>query len=97
MGDPAVLRNSPQSFRKQGKQLRNIAERTGSELKFIIPPSPCDIQWDLPADISAHVVNGNEWPLAKVDTMYYDDVHLRGSAANAYSAWLAQRLSPGLN
>ena len=75
------------------QQLRDIVEQTGSELKFIIPPSPCDIQWGLPADISVHVVNGNEWPSAKVDTMYYDDVHLRGSAANAYSTWLAERLN----
>ena len=63
-----------------------------ANLNSIIPPSPCAIQWDLPADISANILDGNDWPFAKVDSMYYDDVHLRGSAANTYSAWLAGQL-----
>lgn len=73
-------------------RLRKVVEESGSQLKFIIPPSPCAIQWDLPADISANILDGNDWPFAKVDSMYYDDVHLRGSAANTYSAWLAGQL-----
>ena len=34
-------------------------------------------------------IEGNDWPLAKVDTLYYDDHHLRGVGAELYSEWLA--------
>jgi len=37
-------------------------------------------------------IEGNEWPLAKVDTLYYDDHHLRGVGAELYSAWLAEQV-----
>ena len=28
-------------------------------------------------------IEGNDWPLAKVDTLYYDDHHLRGVGGRA--------------
>ena len=34
-------------------------------------------------------IEGNDWPLAKVDSLYYDDHHLRGVGAELYSEWLA--------
>ena len=37
-------------------------------------------------------IEGNDWPLAKVDTLYYDDHHLRGVGAELYSEWLAERV-----
>ena len=37
-------------------------------------------------------IEGNDWPLAKVDTLYYDDHHLRGVGAELYSEWLAEQV-----
>ena len=37
-------------------------------------------------------IEGNDWPLAKVDTLYYDDHHLRGVGAKLYSEWLAEQV-----
>ena len=37
-------------------------------------------------------IEGNNWPLAKVDTLYYDDHHLRGVGAALYSEWLAEQV-----
>ena len=37
-------------------------------------------------------IEGNNWPLVKVDTPYHDDHHLRGAGAELYSEWLAERV-----
>ena len=62
-------------------------------LLLVNPPQLCEEVFEKPEAMEGLPwIEGNEWPLAKVDTLYYDDHHLRGVGAELYSEWLAERV-----
>ena len=62
-------------------------------LLLVNPPQLCEEVFEKPEVMEGLPwIEGNEWPLAKVDTLYYDDHHLRGVGAELYSEWLAERV-----
>lgn len=76
--------------------LQYIAERCdqlGIDLVLLSPPMTCsgDLNWP-ECTMEFDWVDGNDWPEAKNDTMYYDDHHLRAVGANSYSDWLGNEL-----
>lgn len=59
-------------------------------LLLVNPPQLCEEVFEKPEIVEGLPwIEGNDWPLAKVDTLYYDDHHLRGVGAELYSEWLA--------
>ena len=69
------------------------AQRKGIQLLLVNPPQLCEEVFEKPEVMEGLPwIEGNEWPLAKVDTLYYDDHHLRGVGAELYSEWLAERV-----
>ena len=72
-------------------RIQRLCNQNQTEFRLLIPPSPCDITWSLQSGLEDRTLDGNEWPDAKVDSMYYDKVHLRGPAANSYSNWLGAK------
>ena len=73
-------------------RIQRLCNQNQTEFRLLIPPSPCNISWSLKRRIQDRTLDGNEWPGAGVDSMYYDEVHLRGPAANSYSNWLGAKL-----
>ena len=65
-------------------------EEQGIQLLLVNPPQLCEEVFEKPEVMKGLPwIEGNDWPLAKVDTLYYDDHHLRGVGAELYSEWLA--------
>ena len=61
---------------------------------MVNPPQLCEEVFDKPKVMEGLPwIEGNDWPLAKVDTLYYDDHHLRGVGAELYSEWLAGQVA----
>ena len=77
----------------QSRALQSIRKKCAEEeiqLILVNPPQLCEEVFEKPKVMEGVPwIEGNEWPLAKVDTLYYDDHHLRGVGAELYSAWLA--------
>jgi len=68
----------------------NTCERQRIQLILLNPPQLCEEVFEKPEVMEGLPwIEGNDWPLAKVDTLYYDDHHLRGVGAELYSKWLA--------
>jgi len=64
--------------------------RAQNILLLVNPPQLCEEVFEKPEIVEGLPwIEGNDWPLAKVDTLYYDDHHLRGVGAELYSEWLA--------
>ena len=62
-------------------------------LLLVNPPQLCEEVFEKPEVMEGLPwIEGNDWPLAKVDTLYYDDHHLRGVGAELYSEWLADQV-----
>ena len=62
-------------------------------LLLVNPPQLCEEVFEKPKVMEGLPwIEGNDWPLAKVDTLYYDDHHLRGVGAELYSEWLAEQV-----
>lgn len=62
-------------------------------LLLVNPPQLCEEVFEKPEVMEGLPwIEGNDWPLAKVDTLYYDDHHLRGVGAELYSEWLAEQV-----
>jgi len=83
--------------RKQARafeRIRRTCEEEGIQLLLVNPPQLCEEVFEKP-EVMAGLpwIEGNDWPLAKVDTLYYDDHHLRGVGAELYSAWLAEQVA----
>jgi hypothetical protein len=75
------------------ERIRRTCEEEGIRLLLVNPPQLCEEVFEKP-EVMAGLpwIEGNDWPLAKVDTLYYDDHHLRGVGAELYSAWLAEQV-----
>ena len=75
------------------QRIRRTCEEEGIQLLLINPPQLCEEVFEKPVVMKGVPwIEGNDWPLAKVDTLYYDDHHLRGVGAELYSAWLADQV-----
>ncbi len=75
------------------QRIRRTCEEEGIQLLLVNPPQLCEEVFERPEVMEGLPwIEGNEWPLAKVDTLYYDDHHLRGVGAELYSEWLAERV-----
>lgn len=63
-------------------------------LLLVNPPQLCEEVFEKP-EVMAGLpwIESNDWPLAKVDTLYYNDHHLRGVGAELYSKWLAEQMA----
>ena len=79
-------------------QIKKTADNWKSSLILVNPPQLCEETFNVPEVMTQmHWIDGNEWPLAKVDSLYFDDHHLRGVGAELYSEWLAKRVKVVLN
>ena len=75
------------------QRIRRTCEEEGIQLLLINPPQLCEEVFEKPVVMKGVPwIEGNDWPLAKVDTLYYDDHHFRGVGAELYSAWLADQV-----
>lgn len=75
------------------QRIRQTCEEEGIRLILINPPQLCEEVFEKPEVMEGLTwIEGNGWPLAKVDTLYYDDHHLRGVGAELYSEWLAAQV-----
>ena len=73
--------------------IRETCEEKGIKLLLVNPPQLCEEVFEKPEVMEGLPwIEGNDWPLAKVDTLYYDDHHLRGVGAELYSEWLAEKV-----
>lgn len=72
-------------------QIEALCIQNQTEFRLLIPPSPCETPWSK-RGIQSETLDGNQWLGSNVDSMYYDEVHLRGVAANSYSDWLGAEL-----
>ena len=73
-----------------------FASRQDHSINLILvnPPQLCEEVFEKPEVMEGLPwIEGNDWPLAKVDTLYYDDHHLRGVGAELYSEWLAGQVA----
>ena len=76
--------------RRAFERIRRTCEEEGIQLLLVNPPQLCEEVFEKPEVMEGLPwIEGNDWPLAKVDTLYYDDHHLRGVGAELYSEWLA--------
>ena len=95
------IKNTLTLNRKQNRALKSIIKLVDtSDIKLILinPPQLCETAFAKPKLMEGLPwIEGNEWPLAKVDTLYYDDHHLREQGAELYSAWLAERVAALIN
>ena len=79
--------------RRAFERIRRTCEEEGIELLLVNPPQLCEEVFEKPEVMEGlQWIEGNDWPLAKVDTLYYDDHHLRGVGAELYSEWLADQV-----
>jgi hypothetical protein len=90
----------PELHRENRDAFAYIAQacaKAGAELILLAPPMTCEgpSPWleNVKGSAGLRRIDGNEWPRAKVDTMYYDDHHLRAQGAQSYSDWLASKLA----
>ena len=83
--------------RRAFERIRRTCERRASSCCWSIPPSFARKCLRSRKSWRLSWIEGNDWPLAKVDTLYYDDHHLRGVGAELYSAWLAEQVAAVLN
>ena len=68
------------------------------QIFLLNPPQLCEETFEKPEVMEGLPwIEGNDWPLAKVDTLYYDDHHLRGVGAELYSEWLVDQVTEILN
>ena len=82
----AMSRKQERAF----ERIRLTCEEEGIQLLLVNPPQLCEEVFEKPEVMDGLPwIEGNDWPLAKVDTLYYDDHHLRGVGAELYSEWLA--------
>lgn len=80
--------------RRAFERIRRRCEEEGIQLLLVNPPQLCEEVFDKPKVMEGLPwIEGNDWPLAKVDTLYYDDHHLRGVGAEFYSEWLAGQVA----
>ena len=86
----AMSRRQERAF----KRIRLTCKEEGIQLLLVNPPQLCEEVFEKP-EVMAGLpwIEGNDWPLAKVDTLYYDDHHLRGVGAELYSEWLAEQVA----
>ena len=74
--------------------ISEACEEEGIQLLLVNPPQLCEEVFEKPEVMQGlQWIEGNDWPLAKVDTLYYDDHHLRGVGAELYSEWLAKEVA----
>ena len=84
---PALL--SDENLRAFMRLKRQCADN-GIQLILSMPPLPCKTEYTKPDAMKGLPwIAGSDWPLERVDTLYYDDHHLRGIGAELYSEWLA--------
>jgi hypothetical protein len=75
---------------KAFKRLKRRCKDHGIQLILSMPPLPCKTEYIKPEAMKGlSWIAGSDWPLEWVDTLYYDDHHLRGVGAELYSKWLA--------
>ena len=80
--------------RRAFERIRLTCEEEGIQLLLVNPPQLCEEVFEKPEVMKGLPwIEGNDWPLAKVDTLYYDDHHLRGVGAELYSEWLAEQVA----
>ena len=73
-------------------------EKKNIQLLLVNPPQLCEEVFEKPEVMEGLPwIEGNDWPLAMVDTLYYDDHHLRGVGAELYSEWLAGQVKSVLD
>jgi hypothetical protein len=76
--------------RRAFERIRQTCEEEGIQLLLVNPPQLCEEVFEKPKVMEGLPwIECNDWPLAKVDSLYYDDHHLRGVGAELYSEWLA--------
>ena len=76
--------------RRAFQDIRQTCEQERIQLLLVNPPQLCEEVFEKPKVMEGLPwIEGNDWPLAKVDSLYYDDHHLRGVGAELYSEWLA--------
>ena len=86
----AMSRRQERAF----KRIRLTCKEEGIQLLLVNPPQLCEEVFEKPEVMEGLPwIEGNDWPLAKVDTLYYDDHHLRGVGAELYSEWLAEQVA----
>ena len=84
--------------RRAFERIRRTCEEEGIQLLLVNPPQLCEEVFEKPEVMEGLPwIEGNDWPLAKVDTLYYDDHHLRGVGAELYSEWLAGQVAALMN
>ena len=84
--------------RQAFERIRRTCEKEGIQLLLVNPPQLCEEVFEKPEVMEGLPwIEGNDWPLAKVDTLYYDDHHLRGVGAELYSEWLAGQVAALMN
>ena len=80
------------------RSIIEICQSKGLHLVVSFPPHLCDHNTELPEPVRGFdFVDGNLWPLAKIDTLYFDEHHLRGVGAELYSIWFADQILGALN
>jgi hypothetical protein len=73
--------------------IKERCEELEVQLVLLAPPMTCKGELYWPEEFSDFLrIDGNDWPGSKVDTMYYDDHHLRAIGAKLYSDWLGKEL-----
>lgn len=76
------------------RQLRQTCADNGIQLILSMPPLPCKTEYTKPDAMKGLPwIAGSDWPLERVDTLFYDDHHLRGIGAELYSEWLATQVA----
>ena len=82
--------------RIQNKAFANISKtcaEKGIQLLLVNPLQLCEEIFEKPEVMEGLPwIEGNDWPLAKVDTLFYDDHHLRGVGAELHSGWLSAEI-----
>ncbi len=83
--------------RIQNKAFANISKtcaEKGIQLLLVNPLQLCEEIFEKPEVMEGLPwIEGNDWPLAKVDTLYYDDHHLERGGGRAVFGWLAGRVA----
>lgn len=90
--EPCVAQKAKLSRRNANamNQMKYTCQDKGIQLLLVNPPQLCEEVFEKPKVMEGLPwIEGNDWPLAKVDSLYYDDHHLRGVGAELYSEWLA--------
>lgn len=76
------------------QEFRDICSVHNIQLILLNPPQLCEETFERPQVMrNLPWIEGNDWPLSKEDSLYYDDHHLRGVGAELYSNWIADQLN----